>query len=153
MATALTRRPLLLSSPSKSLLLSSTIARNNIARSAACCYSTTPVLRNTEIPSSVVVLEYKYVPNMIQRREPVHEAHLALAKEYVYQGDCIAGGPVTPHVTHGYDNMTYMDQPTGAFFWFKTKEAAEQFMLDDPYAQMDLVTSYAIYDWNVVVSK
>lgn len=116
------------------------------------CYSTTAV-RQTQLPESVVVLEYKYGPRFLQRREPYHQGHLFLAQEMIDQGQCIAGGPVAPHKGQTYDGVSYSDDPTGAFFWFTNLESAQEFLEKDPYACADLVTSYSIYDWNVVVSR
>jgi len=116
------------------------------------------------LPESVVVLEYKYGPRMLQRREPYHAGHLFLVREMIQQGSCLAGGPVTQHQdysydgsggrlsTEGYDGMGGAE-PMGAFFWFTTIDAANEFLRKDPYALADLVTNYAIYDWNVAVSK
>ena len=112
-----------------------------------------PYLQAGSLPDSVVVLEYKYVPNFWQRREPLHEGHLFLAKEMIAQGTCLAGGPVVPHVAHAYDGSAGEDEPTGAFFWFTTIEAAQEFYKRDPYQHADLVASHRIYDWNVAVSK
>jgi uncharacterized protein YciI len=114
-------------------------------------YSITTVLK-AQLPSSVVVLEYKYGPRMLERREPYHQGHLFLAQEMIEQGTCLAGGPVAPHSALGYDGSGG-EEPTGAFFWFTTLEAAQEFLEKDPYAQANLVTNYSIYDWTVAVSK
>jgi len=115
-------------------------------------YSTTAVRMNTELPDSVVVLEYKYGPHFLQRREPHHQGHLFLAEEMIAQGTCIAGGPAAPHSEHTYDGTSY-EEPTGAFFWFTNLEAALEFYKKDPYHHADLITNHSIYDWTVSVSR
>ena len=129
---------------------------------------TVPLVRYSTVaaalPESVVVLEYKYGPRMLERREPFHAGHLILVNEMIQQGICLAGGPVTPHRDWGYDggggrlstegyDGTGGTEPMGAFFWFTSIEGANEFLRKDPYALADLVTNYAIYDWNVAVSK
>lgn len=106
-----------------------------------------------QLPQSVVVLEYEYAPRLLETREPFHEGHLFLAKEMIAQGTCIAGGPIAPHSVWNYDGEG-AEEPTGAFFWFTSPEAAEEFLLKDPYANIpNMVTGYKIYDWKVAVSN
>jgi len=107
-------------------------------RAAAChhhppqqqLYSTTPVQMNIPLPSSVVVLEYKYGPHFWLHREQHHQGHLVLAQQMITMGKCIAGGPIAPHSTHSFDGSlmygtSFSEEPTGAFFWFTSLDAAQ----------------------------
>ena len=110
---------------------------------------------SASLPSQVIVLEYKYGPMIMQQKEPLHEAHLFLAQEMIDQGKCIAGGPIVPHQGHAMDGSSPFqhDEPSGAFFWFTSLEAAQEFKEKDPYSYADIATETKIYDWNVAVSQ
>ena len=47
------------------------------------------------------VVEYKYVPNMLERRTPYRPAHLDFAKPFVENKTMIAGGAILPAVEFG----------------------------------------------------
>ena len=154
-------RPLL-TAATRSLVVpkTSVIAKAATPSLIRCFYSSLPHFSSAGLPDTIVVLEYEYAPQLLHKREPFHESHLFLAKEMIEQGDCIAGGPITPHCDHTYDGglglgsgLSGVDQPTGAFFWFTSRAAADEFLSKDPYALADLVTNYKIYDWHVAVSK
>lgn len=88
---------------------------------------------------SKFILEYVYVPDILEKRTPYRPNHIKLAEDYNKDGLIIAGGPFTP--------------PTGAVFIFSAegKELVEAFVAKDPYVSAGLVTSYTIKEWNVVI--
>ena len=83
-------------------------------------------------------LFYDYVDNIVERRAPFREAHLALCKEW--KPKLAMGGAVG-------------DPPHGALIVFDVDDPAEieQFVAADPYVQNDLVTARRVELWNVVV--
>ena len=90
------------------------------------------------------LLQYDYIPDVLEKRGPYREGHLNLAKKMIAEGTCLSGGPT------GEPNM---EVPTGALFLFTDLEAARIFVKEDPYTQNGIVTGHRIQEWNVVVQK
>lgn len=88
------------------------------------------------------ILFYDYIENIIERRAPYREAHLALVKEYVARGELILGG-------------AFANPADGAAIVFKTDDQAriEEFVQKDPYVINGLVTGWRIREWTVVVGS
>lgn len=86
------------------------------------------------------LLFYDYGENIIERRAPYREAHLALVGEYVERGELILGG-------------AFADPADGAAIVFKVENKAkvEEFVQLDPYVVNNLVTGWRIREWTVVV--
>lgn len=63
----------------------------------------------------------------------VYPRHKAVADKYIAKGEVVGIGPFTDR-----GNMAI----------FKTREAAEEFVKEDPFIIEGLVKSYAIRDWN-----
>ncbi|MFT3752082.1 MAG: hypothetical protein QM800_04135 [Paludibacter sp.] len=63
----------------------------------------------------------------------VYPRHKEIAEKYINRGDIIGMGPFI-----GGGNMAI----------FKTREAAEQFVTEDPFILEGLVKSFVIRDWN-----
>jgi uncharacterized protein len=63
----------------------------------------------------------------------VYPRHKLVAEKYISNGDIIGMGPFTDR-----GNMAI----------FKSREAAEQFVKEDPFILEGLVKSYTIRDWN-----
>jgi uncharacterized protein YciI len=63
----------------------------------------------------------------------VYPRHKAVVDKYIAKGDVIGIGPFSDR-----GNMAI----------FKTREAAEQFVTEDPFILEGLVKSYTIRDWN-----
>ena len=86
------------------------------------------------------ILFYNYVDNIIEKRVPFREAHLALATSFVQSGELLLGG-------------AFANPADGAILIFKVgnKAQVEAFVKQDPYVQNDLVTSWNIREWSVVV--
>lgn len=85
-------------------------------------------------------LFYDYVEDVVEKRAPHREAHLALAREWKDAGRLVAGGALG-------------DPPHGALLVFLVDDASEveQFATRDPYVQNGIVTAWRVEPWNVVV--
>jgi uncharacterized protein YciI len=86
-------------------------------------------------------LVYDYVPDVLERRAPHREAHLAWIAEWIDGGAMLMAGATG-------------DPPTGALFVFGDVDAAEvtRFADGDPYRAAGLVTAHRIAPWTVVAS-
>jgi len=86
------------------------------------------------------LLFYDYVEDILERRVPHRDAHLALAGEAHARGELLMAGALA--------------EPTdGAVFVFTGEEsgAVERFVAADPYMANGLVTAWRVRPWNVVV--
>jgi uncharacterized protein YciI len=85
------------------------------------------------------LLFYDYVEDIVERRAPHREAHLAHARTYK-DGRLVAGGAVG-------------DPPHGGVLVFRVDDAAEveAFAREDPYVREGLVTAWRVEPWNVVI--
>lgn len=83
------------------------------------------------------LLAYDYVEDVLERRAPHREAHLALVREYHADGRLVIAGAVG-------------DPPTGALFAFREAADAEEFATRDPYGAAGLVTAHRVERWTVV---
>ena len=88
------------------------------------------------------LLFYDYVENVVERRAPYREAHLALVTEYVDRGELVLGG-------------AFANPADGAAIVFKVENQAkiEKFVERDPYVINGLVTGWRVRDWTVVVGS
>jgi uncharacterized protein YciI len=88
------------------------------------------------------ILFYDYVENVVERREPHREAHLALVGTYVDRGELVLAG-------------AYADPVDGAALVFKVdnKVKIEEFVGRDPYVANGLVAGWRIREWTVVVGS
>ena len=88
------------------------------------------------------LLFYDYIENVVDKRTPYREAHLALVNEYLEQGEIQLAG-------------AFADPVDGAVLVFKTenKEHIEEFVRQAPYVQNGLVTKWRIREWRVVTGK
>ncbi len=84
-------------------------------------------------------LFYEYVPDILERRKPFRDEHLALLRELQGQGKLVMAGAFQP--------------PDGALLLFRADGAAEveAFVKADPYARNGLVTRWRIREWTVAV--
>ncbi len=88
------------------------------------------------MPETHHILLYDYVDDILDRRGPHREAHLA----HVHGDDRIVmAGPLG-------------DPPHGAAIVFRTDDpdTAEQFAEADPYVKAGLVTARRVELWNVI---
>ncbi|HEV7804693.1 MAG TPA: YciI family protein [Solirubrobacteraceae bacterium] len=85
------------------------------------------------------VLFYDYVENVLERRAPFRDAHLAHARGYKDDGKLMMAGALGK-------------PPSGAMFVFAADDAAQidAFVASDPYVQNDIVTGHRVVPWTVV---
>ena len=88
------------------------------------------------------LLFYDYIENVVERRAPYREAHLALVQEYVARGELVLGG-------------AFADPVDGAAIVFKVEDRVkvEEFAGKDPYVVNGLVTGWRIREWTVVAGS
>ncbi|HTX46424.1 MAG TPA: YciI family protein [Solirubrobacteraceae bacterium] len=83
------------------------------------------------------VLIYSYVEDVLERRAPHREAHLAMIRAAKEDGRIVMSGPIG-------------DPPNGALIVFTTREAAEEFVGADPYVEGGVVTEWRVEPWTLV---
>ncbi|GMF47324.1 unnamed protein product [Phytophthora fragariaefolia] len=86
------------------------------------------------------ILGYKYVDNIFERRAPFRSKHLEHALNAKKNGDLVMGGALANPPDAAVINFTAAD-----------KQTVEDFAEKDPYVINDLVTSFSIREWTVVV--
>ncbi len=86
------------------------------------------------------LLLYDYVDDIVERRAPFRNAHLALVCEAHEQGVLLMAGALAEPVD-------------GAVFVFTTddRSVVEDFVSRDLYVREGLVTAWRIRPWNVVI--
>ena len=84
------------------------------------------------------VVNYESTPDFMQK-VPAHiEAHRALWRKYQAAGTLLLIGPFT-------------DVPGTAMGVFRTREAAESFVKEDPFMLNGLIAKWTIREWNEVL--
>lgn len=88
------------------------------------------------------LLEYSYTKDILEKRGPFREAHLAGAKKKLEAGKLVMGGAVG-------------DPVSGAVFIFKniSLQEIEEFVQNDPYVANGLVTNWSTKPYTVVVGN
>ncbi|MCC7253675.1 YciI-like protein [Hyphomicrobium sp.] len=88
------------------------------------------------------VLFYDYVPDYLERRGALREAHVALAKATIARGELFLGG-------------AFAGPADGAMIVFSgdSPAVAENFAKADPYVSNGLVTRWWVREWTTVVGK
>ncbi|KAG2440870.1 hypothetical protein HXX76_003724 [Chlamydomonas incerta] len=86
------------------------------------------------------LLEYKYVPDILEKRTPYRAAHIEGAKKQAEAGKMVMAG-------------AFGETPEGALFVFRDSsvEDIEKFVKADPYVQNGLVPAWHIKPYAVVV--
>jgi uncharacterized protein YciI len=86
------------------------------------------------------LLMYDVVPDYVERRAPLREEHLALARAAHARGELVLGGALA-------------DPVDGAVILFKadSPSVAEAFVAADPYVRHGLVTRWRVRPWITVV--
>lgn len=82
-------------------------------------------------------LFYDYVEDILERRAPHREAHLAHIARARDSGGLVMAGALG-------------DPPSGALFVFAADSDPEAFAGEDPYVLNGLVTARRVLPWNVV---
>lgn len=85
-------------------------------------------------------LFYDYVPDVLTKRTPFRNDHLALLREFQAAGKLVSAGAFDP-------------PSDGALIVFKgeSAEVAQSFVARDPYVKNGVVTGHRIKPWTVVV--
>ena len=87
----------------------------------------------------LVALFYDYPADVLERRAPHREAHLAAAREYKQDGRLVMGGVLG-------------DPPHGALLVFRaSREEVEAFAAADPYVVNGVATGWRVEPWNAVL--
>ncbi|MBT8450092.1 MAG: hypothetical protein KJO69_10405 [Gammaproteobacteria bacterium] len=88
------------------------------------------------------LLEYDYVPDIIERRDTFRADHLAQAQKLFEQQKLHMAGASG-------------DPVNGALFIFKNVDEIEirEFVAADPYVLNSLVTDWRIIPWSVVIGE
>lgn len=86
------------------------------------------------------ILFYDLVDDYLERRGPLRESHLKLAREAVARGELILGGALA-------------EPADEALLVFKGEDTsvAERFAKADPYIHNGLVKKWTVRKWTVVV--
>ncbi|HUJ25398.1 MAG TPA: YciI family protein [Myxococcales bacterium] len=84
------------------------------------------------------VVTYESAPDFMTK-VPAHiEAHRALWRKYQAEGTLLLIGP-------------FIDAPGTAMGVFRTRDAAERFVKEDPFVLNGLVSRWTIREWNEVL--
>jgi uncharacterized protein YciI len=92
------------------------------------------------MPDSLTLLLYDYVDDIVERRGPHRDAHLAHWRALKEQGAVVMGGALG-HPVHG-----------GAFVLRGVdNDAIADLVAADPYVDAGLLTEWRAEPWNVVI--
>jgi uncharacterized protein YciI len=85
-------------------------------------------------------LFYDYVEDVVEKRAPLRDDHLALVREWEQDGRLVMAGALGA-------------APTGALIVFLVEDPAQidAFVAADPYVAGGIVTGHRVVPWNVVV--
>ena len=99
------------------------------------------IMASAEAPT-YHVLQYTYVPDILEKRDPYRAEHLQGAKDMAAASKIVMAGALT-------------DPVDGAIFVFKnvTKDEIEAFVRKDPYVINGLVPEYQIRPYMVVADS
>jgi uncharacterized protein YciI len=92
------------------------------------------------VTPKLFILQYEYVENVLEKRAPYREAHLAVFGKQIQDGNVIIGGTIDY-------------PPKGALSIFRnlTSEDIEQIVQQDPYFINGIVTKYTIKPYIAVI--
>ena len=91
-------------------------------------------------PETHILLMYEYVEDILERRGPYRDAHIATLEALKNDGRVIMAGATG-------------DPVTGALIIFAPCDPAEvgEYVLRDPYYVAGLITDWRAVTWNVVI--
>jgi uncharacterized protein YciI len=89
------------------------------------------------MPQTLQLLTYEYVPDVVERRGPHRDGHLAAIARFHAAGDVVIAGAAGDPVHSG-------------LFAFRDETAIERFLAEDPYIEAGLVVSHRVDPWTVV---
>ena len=89
-----------------------------------------------------LALIYELVDDYLERRPPLREEHLGLAKDAHARGDLVMAG-------------AFAEPADRALLVWATEDesAIKAFIEADPYVRNGLVSSWSIRKWNVVIGE
>ena len=86
-----------------------------------------------------VLMFYETAPDALAKARQYFPAHRARLEEFHGRGVLLMAGP-------------YGNPPVGALGVFTTREAAEEFVRDDPFVLNGVVARYHFHEWNEVLA-
>jgi uncharacterized protein YciI len=90
------------------------------------------------VPERLQLLVYDYVDDILERRAPHREAHLALIERWKNDGRIVIAGAIG-------------DPPHGGLLAIRgDATVAEEFVNDDPYNKAGLLKAWRVEPWTVV---
>jgi uncharacterized protein YciI len=89
------------------------------------------------MPETLQLFTYEYVPDILERRGPHREGHLALIARLHEAGSIVMAGAAGDPVDKGV-------------FVLRDPAAAEALLAEDPYVAAGLVTAHRLEPWLVV---
>jgi uncharacterized protein len=91
------------------------------------------------VPERLQLLFYDYVDDIVERRAPHRDAHLAHIARWKDDGRVVMAGAIG-------------DPPHGGLLAMRVEDpaAVEDFVSDDPYNKAGLVKAWRVEPWNVV---
>lgn len=91
-------------------------------------------------PGNHILLMYEYVEDILERRAPYRDAHLANLQRLKDEGRVVMAGALG-------------DPVTGAAIVFApcSPEEVGEYVLRDPYYEAGLITEWTAIPWNVVI--
>ncbi len=95
---------------------------------------------NPDKPKKLLLLRYNYVDNMLEKRAPYRQGHIAHILEYTSANKIHCAGAVG-------------NPPTEGLFIFNENVNSleiEDFVAKDPYKKNNLITQYSISDYTIV---
>jgi uncharacterized protein len=92
------------------------------------------------MPETLHLLSYDYVEDILDKRGPHREGHLAVIARFHADGKIVMAGAVG-------------DPVHGGLFVVRDPADAEAFMAEDPYVAAGLVTAHRVEPWLVVTPR
>ncbi len=86
------------------------------------------------------VLQYDYIENVVEKRAPLREAHLKLARAAHARGELLLGGALADPVDTGL-----------LVFRVDDRAVVERFVAADPYVKGGIVKAWRVRPWTVVI--
>ncbi len=93
----------------------------------------------SETASMKVLMFYEIAPDGMAKAIQHFPAHRARLDDFNSRGVLLMAGP-------------YGNPPVGAIGVFTTREAAEEFVTDDPFVVHGVVAQYRFHEWNEVLA-
>ena len=119
-----------------------TSSRTPLSRQNATGKARTVTVAMAAENTGYILLTLDYVDNMLDKRGPYREEHIAGSQKAFEEGKCAMAGALTDPVDTGV-------------FVFKNvgKEYVENFVQNDAYYKAGLVKNHSIRSWMVVVGN